>query len=175
MSTLALILSPLAASAQTTVADKVSPLIGRFAAGLTCSMDSLGRQTATDTVNGAVSLVDDQDFISTGRQVPAVLGLGFGVKAQLADPFAIRTVTISVTHPPMGPEGVMRQSWQMQLNGIRTQLTSFRFEDAFELVIGDWTISAVQGDLTLYRVAFTVVPIADFPGLADLCAQEDVS
>lgn len=169
---LALLPAPLRAEM---AADVVSPDLSLMEAGMTCRPQVTGTVTAPGTMKGSIAVVrDPMAFVATGRQVPAVLGLGFGVRARLADPGQRREVTIVVTHPPMAPGGVTRESWTATLTGLTSLLNSYRFETEAELVPGDWTISAEAGGKVLFRVPYTVLPADRLPGLAQVCAQREV-
>jgi hypothetical protein len=61
--------------------DFVSPMVGFFEAGVICAQDGYGVRHAPDTIAGTTHVVEDAPpFVSNGRVVPAVLGIGFGVR-----------------------------------------------------------------------------------------------
>jgi hypothetical protein len=169
----ALICLPLCVDAQQALSDNVSPLIGHIESGITCAPRIDGTADAADTVAGSVNVIRSPlDFVSAGPVVPAALGIGLGVKAQLADPFVTMGVTIVVTHPPMGSDGITRQSWQTSINGFEPLLNSYRFEQDAELLTGAWTITAMAGGTMLYHVSFDVVAPETVPQLTALCTDD---
>ena len=169
---LALVLAT-AAVAQT--ADYVGPSIGSMETGIFCGPEVVGHEPAPDTVAGVTNIIEgDPPFISRSRQVPAVLGMGFGIKAQAKalDQF---DVLMTVTHPPMGDRALTRQSYYTSVAASDRSLTSYQFDYDYELVEGDWTFEATNaaGEV-LYRVTFTVVPPEAVPQLAAACGYEDL-
>ncbi len=156
-------------------ADIISRDVASVEAGLSCAFPVDGKTDAPGTVAGSVNVVrDPAGFMTKGRVVPAVLGFEFGVRARLADPMRSQVVTIVVTHPPIGPEGITKETWDTTLDGMESLLNSYRFEKTSELVTGRWAISAVAGSQTLYRVAYDVVDPASVPDLAQLCDAPEV-
>ena len=79
-------------------------------------------------------------------------------------------MTIIVTHPPMGPEGSTRDTWEGNFFAGSPTASFFRFEYREEQVPGDWTIQAVAGDRVLYTARFEVVDPVEMPDFADPCA-----
>lgn len=160
--------------------DVVSPLIGRMEAGILCAPPATGTQEAPGTIAGQTNLVDVvPPFVSRSRQVPAALGVGFGVKSA-AKGAPLDVVTIVVTHPPMGPEGVTRQEYTSWITSAEIAATEglsasyYHLEYDYEMVLGDWTFSALLGDEVLWSVAFEVVPPGAVPELAGICGYADL-
>lgn len=133
-----------------------SPGTARFEHGFFCALEPIAVEEANDTVSGTVTIVADEPiFLAPGPQVPAQLGIGFGVIVQPLPQYA-GPVTISVQHPPMGPNGVTRQSWQAELFSDDTTYLGFTFEDRYEVVRGEWTLSAQSNGRPIYSVRFQV-------------------
>jgi hypothetical protein len=146
------------------------PAIALLQAGVLCGPEVVGSAPAPDTIAGETHIVADQPaFIAETLTVPAVLGIGFGLRAQASDPDGLPDVTIIVTHPPMGPDGITRQSYQSAISGISPSMSFYQFDAAYELVTGRWTFAAEQGGELLFTVSFDVVPPAALPGLASVC------
>jgi len=140
----------------TTLADTQSPGAARFEHGFFCAMEPISFEEASDTVSGTVTIVADEPiFLAPGPQVPAQLGIGFGVIIQPLPQYA-GPVTISVQHPPMGPNGVTRQSWQADLFAEDSTYLGFTFEQRYEVVRGPWTLSAQSNGRPIYEVNFVV-------------------
>jgi len=153
--------------------DVTSPLLFSHQAGVVCAPEISGQSPAPDTVSGFTnSIAEDPPFVSNGRRVPAVKGVGFGVKAMAVDPGGVSFVTMTITHPPMGPQKTTRQSFDTSIGGSNPSLTFYQFDFAYELVSGPWTMEARQGDTLLYRTTFKVVPPAQIPELARICGFE---
>lgn len=156
--------------------DFVSPLIGSFEAGVLCAQDSGVVREAPDTVSGTTHVVEEAPpFVSNGRVVPAVIGIGFGVKSGLAADFPLEGVTMTVTHPPFAGSGATQQSFETL---IRTEddpgITFYQFDYGYELALGEWTMMARAGGVTLYEATFTVVPPSALPELAGVCGYLDL-
>ncbi len=164
---------PVAALAQN-AGDVVGPLIGSFAAGIFCAPEVVGTNAAPDTVAGVTNIiVGEPNFVSTGRTVPAVPGMGFGVKSR-AKSAPLTFVTVVITHPPMGGGRVTSQSYTTNIGSEGSSLTMYQFDFDYELVEGPWSITAFDDDETLFRARFTVVSPQLVPELAGVCGYEDL-
>lgn len=131
--------------------------------GFFCALETAATQEAPGTVSGTVNIVEGSpDFIGPGPEVPARIGIGFGVKvrarAGLAGP-----VTVEIEHPPMGPNAVTRQYWHTTLSGTDKQYLGYTFDQAYEVLPGRWTMSASANGRQIYAVSFQVVPAAQMP------------
>lgn len=156
--------------------DFTSPILGFYEAGVLCAQDSGVIREAPDTVSGTTHVIEDAPpFVSEGRFVPAVLGIGFGVRAAVDSPVAADIVRMTVTHPPFVESGVTEQSFVTSL-GARDDpgIIFYQFDYPYELVLGDWTMTASIGDVTFYETTFTVVPPQMLPELAGVCGYLDL-
>lgn len=152
-----------------------SPAITYLQAGILCGPETIGSTLAPGTIEGATHIIaDEPDFISDAQVVPAVLGLGFGVKAQTALAEGIDSVDITVTHPAMASAGVTTQSFPTRISGADPSLIFYQFDHSYELVQGTWQFTARAGDETLYAVTFEVVDPRLVPGLANQCGYVDL-
>lgn len=152
-----------------------SPGISGLEVGVICSPPTIGTAPAPGTVAGTTHIIQENPpFASTSRRVPAVIGIGFGVKAQAADDFGIEDVTIVVTHPPMGADQIKTQQFATRISGISPSITFYQFDYDYELVHGIWTMAAVSENSILYSATFEVVPPEDMPQLADICGYQDL-
>ncbi len=169
---LALAALPLPVAAQG--ADEVGGGIAAFEAGIICAPEVTGTLPAPDTVAGVTNIVDGPvEFVSRGRNVPAVLGMGFGARAQ-AKSKDLYAVTVVVTHPPMGAQSQTRQSYQTVVRADQKSVTLYQFDFDYELVPGPWVIEAYDGDVLLYRANFNVVVPSLVPELASICGYENL-
>jgi len=129
-------------------ADQLSEEIGFFESGVICAPLSIGTRDAPDTVAGTTHVIEDAPpFVSNGRVVPAVLGIGFGVRAGMSS-------TIGHEDAP----------------GV----TFYQFDYGYELAIGEWVMMAIADETVLYEVTFNVVPPSALPELADVCGYIDL-
>lgn len=150
--------------------DAISAAIVSLETGVICAPETIGTSPAPDTVAGVTNVIEDEpEFVSTLNRVPAVIGVGFGAKAQSADPFGLAGVTITVRHPAMGPQKVTVQSYDSFISGADNSLTFYQFDFDYELLVGRWTIEARQDGNLLYRSRFDVVPPEQIPELAGVC------
>jgi hypothetical protein len=157
---------PFAAVSQSATTDAIAYL----RAGVVCGPPVVGSSPAPDTIAGSTHLIDETPpFIAEITQVPAVIGIGFGVKAQALDPLGLSDVTVIVTHPPMGEAGVTRQSYASWISGTEPSMTFYQFDNEYERVTGTWTFTGVRGGAELFSVDFEVVPPDALPGLAEAC------
>ncbi len=155
--------------------DQMSPMVQSMKAGIICAPLVVGTNPAPDTVAGVTNVIEGEpQFISNGRQVPAVLGIGFGVKAQAAGGTDLYDVTVNVTHPAMGDAGVTRQTYPTAISGSDLSLMLYQFDFDYELVRGPWTIEAVQHGNVILHVEFEVVAPQMVPQLAAVCGFENL-
>jgi len=131
--------------------------------GYFCALETVATEAAKGTVSGTINLVErSPDFIGPGPEVPARLGIGFGVKVRMA-PGLTGRATVRVQHPPMGPQAVTRQHWQTTLTDERAQYLGYTFEQSYELLPGPWSLSASANGRPIYSVSFTVVDPRQMP------------
>ncbi|MEO0917704.1 MAG: DUF3859 domain-containing protein [Pseudomonadota bacterium] len=153
----------------------VSPDISVIEAGVICPPETVGSSPAPDTIAGTTHLIEEEpEFVSNTRVVPAVLGLGFGVKAQTPILGGINQVTMLVSHPAMGQEAVESQSFLTRISDLSPSLTFYQFDYSYELLPGTWTMTAMRVDQVLYQVEFEVVPPEMVPELAGVCGYLDL-
>lgn len=155
-------------------ADFLGPKVASFRAGIACGQEVVGTSPAPDTVAGVTNIIEgDVEFISTGRMVPAVLGIGFGALVQ-AKGGPILDVLMEVMHPPMGDAGTTRESYYTTINNADASMALFQFDYDYELVQGPWTLTASKDGEQIYSVDFMVVAPAAVPGLATVCGYENL-
>ncbi len=168
-SALAAVTVALASATWAEEGDLAGRLLGSFEAGIFCAPETVGTSVAPDTVAGTTHVVEvTPEFLSNSRQVPAVIGIGFGVLAK-AKRENLFDVTMVVTHPPMGPEGVTRQSFLTAIPADAPSMTYYQFDRESELLPGQWTLEALYEGETVYRARFMVVPPEALPALASAC------
>lgn len=164
-----------ASQANAQASDMVSKHLFSHEAGIICAPETVSTNPAPDTVAGVTNTIAvDPPFVSTARRVPAVLGIGFGIKAMSADPDGLSPVTMTITHPAMGANKTKRQSFETIISGDDPSLTFYQFDFAYELLPGTWTMKASQGNKLLYRTTFLVLPPHKVPELAQVCGFEDM-
>ena len=154
--------------------DAVSPQISAFRAGIFCAPEVISTSPAPDTVAGVTNVLETAPpFVSAGRNMPAVLGMGFGVMSKSKNQVLL-DVLIVVTHPPMGEGAVTRQSYYSEISSFGESMTLYQFDYDYELVQGPWTITASQGDTVLFQAGFNVVAPHLVPELAGICGYEEL-
>jgi len=142
-----------------------TPGVAAFDYGYFCALDPVEEQASPDTVSGTVQLVADlPTFIARDLNVPAQVGVGFGVHVQTLPQFAGQ-VTVTSEHPPMGPNGVTRQSWVTDLSATEQNYVGYSFEYDYELLPGLWTLSAQANGRMLYSITFNILPPTQSPGV----------
>ena len=156
--------------------DFQSPMLGFFEAGVLCAQDGGLVRDAPGTVAGTTHVVvDTPPFVSTGRMVPAVIGIGFGVRSGLAGSFEHDGVVMSVTHPPFAGSGTTEQTFTTRVGSQDAPgITFYQFDYGYELALGEWTMTATASGITLYEATFTVVPPSALPELASVCGYQDL-
>lgn len=152
--------------------DQLGPLMSSFKAGIFCAPKVVSTEPAPDTLAGVTNVIEEvPPLVSSGRNVPAVLGMGFGILSGSKQGMLL-DVLVVVTHPPMGDAGVTQQSYYTEITNAGESMTLYQFDYAYELVQGPWTITATQGDELLFRAGFTVVSPQQVPELAGVCGYE---
>lgn len=147
-------------------AEPSTPGAAYFAYGHFCSLDPVAEERSADTISGTVQLVEGlPEFAAEGPNVPAQIGVGFGVHVQTLPQYA-GPVLIVTEHPPMGPEGVTRQSWVTSFSADAPTYVGYSFEYEYELLPGLWTLSAQANGREIYSVTFNVFRPAQSQGLS---------
>ncbi|PYG31223.1 DUF3859 domain-containing protein [Pelagimonas varians] len=138
--------------------------------GVICALELQGQQTATTTESGVINLIDQaRNLDVTTHQVPAELGLSFGIRALVADGASLEGARMSVTHPPMGPRKITHQSWSVPLHSGAPALNMFTFESPHELVQGTWVFQLIFADKVLTEKVFQVLPAGSVPVVQKTC------
>lgn len=151
------------------LAQNQSPIVSQTY-GVICAVDMQGQQPAPATESGVINLVDQsRDFDVVTHQVPAEIGLSFGMRAVTAEGSSMETARMSVTHPPMGATGITRQSWAAPLRGGMPALNMFTFEKPHELVQGTWVFQLIFADKILSEQVFQVLPGGSVPPVQKTC------
>ena len=133
----------------------------RLEYGYFCAAETVRQVEAEDTISGVVNMVAHAPpFLAKSTIVPARIGIGFGVHMDVLPEHA-GTAIVETIHPPMGPNGVTRETWVTTYTVDQTAYNGFTFEYDYEVLPGDWTISASSNGRVLYSVDFQVVD----PGL----------
>ncbi len=155
--------------------DQMSPNIASVQSGVVCPPPTVGSSPAPGTLAGSTHLIEEEPpFVSLSNRVPAVLGIGFGTKAMSEAAMGIDTVTMTVTHPPMGATGAVSQSFETRISGLDPTLTFYQFDYDYELVRGIWQMEASKNGTVLYRTTFEVVAPEMVPELATICGFEEL-
>lgn len=163
---------PMLVSAQ---ALQFSPEILSLEAGVVCPPPAVGTAPAPGTVAGTTHIIEEEPpFVSTARRVPAVIGIGFGIKALAADDVGMEGVTVIVTHPPMGADQIQTQQFGTRISGVSPSITFYQFDYDYELITGQWKMVAIRENRVLYSVTFDVVPASAVPELASVCGYQDL-
>lgn len=144
-------------------------------AGVICPPESVGYREAPGTITGRAHIIEEMpEFVSLTQMVPAVIGVGFGVRLQAVPELGTETVVVTITHPPMGKDGVRQQSFTSAVSGLGPTIAFFQFDHAYEMVLGRWSFEARRDDQLVYRAFFDVVPPQSVPQLADICNYRDL-
>lgn len=168
-----LALTLLALPAQAQDVEYTGTAIAELYAGVICAAKVVGTTPAPDTVAGVSNIIEeDPPFVSVGRVVPAVIGVGFAIKARTTSD--MNDLLVVVTHPPMGPDGMTRESFPTSLSSFELSMNAWQFEYDYELVVGTWSFSVFDGNKLIYRVPFEVVPPDMLPELAGVCGYEEL-
>lgn len=144
--------------------------------GIFCDRPPATASTDKDTIKGTVERYAANPTLWRKTQViPAVDGLLFGVLGR-EDPNSGAPVTIVVDHPPLGPRGTTRESWETEMHSNRITFHGYYLGLSDGSPVGDWTMTALREGRELFAVEFEVVKAtrADRKGYAN-CASKPVS
>lgn len=143
--------------------------------GVICEVELQGTRPAPETLSGQLNLIDQNRTIDVESvQVPAEIGLSFGIRATLSPGAAVPEVTVIVTHPPMGPNGVTVERWTAAMNFGETALNLFTFENDYELVEGAWMFQLEHDGRTLLQQPFEVTAPGSVPAVQKACFAAEV-
>lgn len=140
-------------------------------AGIDCPDEAVvERVPAPGTAAGYVDIVEGLALDARGRRLPMEIGYGMGIATRLKGGLAPVAVTMTTTHPPMGPEGVTRQTYETTLVPGDDHLRVYRLDYDYELVPGRWTLGVEIDGTPQLSVAFEVVD-GPVPGMELLCLE----
>lgn len=136
--------------------------------GVICAIDTEGQRVAPGTESGVINVVPQgRAFDVVTDVVPAETGISFGIRTG-GMTAALLAARVEVTHPPMGSEGVTRQSWDYVPGD--PSLNLFTFEYPYEAVKGRWTFRVLGADGTVLAAQrFTVTDLSDASAAAQGC------
>jgi len=154
---------------------RLGPGVGNLTRGLICAPPEGGRRDAPDTASGWIHVPDQPIEIRVeSTTAPALLGTGFGVRYVLQGGAFPVPVRYTVTHPPLPPEGVTRQSWESLVMPGMPEQVFFQFDIEEELQPGRWSFTAHSGATELFHAGFDVVPPETVPHMTALCRGGDL-
>ena len=131
--------------------------------GYFCAVETVEQVEAEDTISGVVNMVAQAPpFIQKSTVVPGKIGIGFGIHLDVLPEYE-GVAVVATVHPPMGPDGVTRETWVTTYEVGHTAYNGFTFEYDYELLYGPWTISAEANGRVIYKVDFTVVDPSMMP------------
>ena len=127
---------------------------------------SLHENVAENTVAGVVRTIDSKVLVQPGQVVDARLGRSFGFRyfldCERGKDLSV-PMTIRVQHPPLRKPGTRHaetiSTWDNDAwgNHVRPNIHSgYRFDEAWEMVPGRWTIQVVHRDRVLLERHFDV-------------------
>lgn len=152
-----------------------SPPVTLEGFGVICEVQLQGTRPAPDTLSGLLNLVDqDRPIDVETLQVPAELGLSFGIRSSLTAGSAVPEVTVVVTHPPMGPNGVTVERWPTPMNFGETSLNLFTFEHEYELAEGAWMFQLERDGEVLLQQPFQVTAPGTVPAVQQACFAAEI-
>ncbi|MCT4556656.1 MAG: DUF3859 domain-containing protein [Pelagimonas sp.] len=138
--------------------------------GVICDLASGPEEPAPGTESGVINLIEpDIPFDVFTQQVPAELGLSFGVRVWMEEGTEVNDLSVEVVHPPMGRLGVTHETWDTPLEAGGTDMNLFTFERPYEMVEGRWLFRIRDGAEILTEQAFHVLPKGSVPQVQAVC------
>ena len=138
-----------------------------LAVGIFCK-EGVGISNSTDpgTIKGTVERMDRAPLLVQETQyVPAIDQILFGFLAREKVENGI--VLITVTHPPLGPQGLTLESWETQMEMGRHTVHAYYLGLSDGNPVGRWTINGEANGSLFFYADFDVVPAV--PGDTDPC------
>jgi Domain of unknown function (DUF3859) len=147
----------------------LSPLIESLTAGVFCPEDFMDKVEAPETELGYIlSPSSEPEITWLSTEVPARLGIAFGLQMAQTDGPPIGLVEVEVTRPLQnGETGTDR--WEAFVGPEGTSTNFWVFSEPSELANGDWTFRIRQGDEMLVEVTFVVMDPVDIKGPVPDC------
>lgn len=148
--------------------------ISEFEAGLLCPPREIGEREAPDTASGTIRVIEQSIPITVlTTEVPAKLGIEFGIRAKLAPGMGSVDATVVITHPPYASNGITRESYGTVLSDGDWSLSAFRFDERYEILPGTWLMELWSNGRRLAWEEFQVKE--DIPDLvSNLCEVPDL-
>lgn len=132
--------------------------------GIYCKVETEGRVDAPETELGYIqTMVATPEFAFEQREVPARLGISFGIL--VTSDREIPVARMEVSRPDLPKPEV----WYSDFTAGAAEIRGFSFDFANELVPGIWRFSAFDGDQLLYSVEFEILPGSELPGVSSDC------
>lgn len=132
--------------------------------GIYCKVETDGRVAAPETELGYIqTIVATPEFAFEQREVPARLGISFGVL--VTSDREILQARMEVARPDLAKSEI----WYSDFAADTAEIRGFSFDFANELVPGIWRFSAYDGTQLLYSVEFEVLPGSELPGISSDC------
>jgi Domain of unknown function (DUF3859) len=132
--------------------------------GIYCRPSVAGTEAAPDTSLGYVNvLAEDPVFRHQQQEVPAIIGVSFGVLA-----LSHQTI-LNARMETYRPGKTSPDVWYADMYEGQTKSRGFTFEFEDELLVGLWRMEAWDGDTRLYIIEFDVVPPSALPGIGADC------
>ncbi|PIE09524.1 MAG: hypothetical protein CSA72_12950 [Rhodobacterales bacterium] len=139
--------------------------------GVSCATGVSDTDIAPDTVLGEINILPDgREILWPQSEVPAALGIGFGLWFDTTSVPRGMTLT-TITHPPMGPQGVTRESWKTFQSGDTQEphYVGYTLELPYELVRGPWRVEVTRNGKTLAAQDFVLVAPEAYPEIIATC------
>ncbi|SHI83965.1 DUF3859 domain-containing protein [Wenxinia saemankumensis] len=141
-------------------AEQIGASVAAWQAGVVCAGEFGQSGSAADIA-----------FIARTQTVPAVVGMGFGIRAQVNVPGGVPDATITVDHPPFTPGGPTREQYSAGLSDQGMSGFFYRFETPQEAAVGNWTVTASANGVVIYSLDFEVVQARQGDGLLQACGM----
>ncbi|MCH2093716.1 MAG: DUF3859 domain-containing protein [Rhodobacteraceae bacterium] len=144
-----------------------------LAQGVYCKQETVDTLAAPNTEAGEINLFErSPDFLAETNVIPALLGIGFGIKVETLDGAFYDPVEVTVTHPPFQHTGTTTQRYMSTIGGTGGSIVAYSFDIPRELAVGTWTFTVSTMDETLYTATFEIVAPGQAPNYAALCAGD---
>lgn len=137
-------------------------------AGVFCEIPSVRSEEAPGTDVGQIDILEQTpEFRWDTMQVPAHLGISFGVKTQTVTDVPLDNVVIRIKHPPFLETATTEQVYVSSIG--ENSFNAYTFDLPREMVPGNWILTAEWNDQILYKANFVVVPANMAPHIAGMC------
>jgi hypothetical protein len=141
--------------------------------GVYCPYDIIGKTPAPDTISGETDHIDNVILGDLSTKIPAIQGFALGMFYYAKDNTRAYDFVLTLTHPPLGPNGRTEQSWSARVREGKAGQSTWQFDDPEDMALGEWMMELSLNGKVVIRQMFEVVPAAQAPAALSTCLGDE--